>query len=110
MIPELDVITIAAKAALDALDERIETLKSLIPGEKNPLELRPGVGVVLVGIAAVLLIAVFFGPSIGHTHRWIKLAGFQFQPVEVAKVAVLGRRPEPLSETRISTPSSTVVV
>jgi uncharacterized protein YhaN len=48
---------IAAKAALDALDDRLETLKEVTPGSKNPLELQPGVGVAVVGTAAVVLTA-----------------------------------------------------
>ena len=61
---------IAAKAALDALDDRVETLKALVPGVKSPLELRPGVGVVLVGIAAVALAGASFVVEAGALLKW----------------------------------------
>jgi len=44
---------IAAKAALDALDDRLETLKGLAPGRKNPVDAQPGLSVGVVGAAAV---------------------------------------------------------
>ncbi|MCK4410053.1 MAG: hypothetical protein KAW67_08205, partial [Candidatus Eisenbacteria sp.] len=66
---------IAAKAALDALDDRVETLKTLVPGVKSPLELRPGVGVVLVGIAAVALVAAPFLVEMAALVKWGSIAG-----------------------------------
>ena len=66
---------IAAKAGLDALDDRVETLKSLVPGTKSPLELRPGVGVVLVGIAAVALVAAPFLVEVTTLVKWGLIVG-----------------------------------
>ncbi len=65
---------IAAKAALDALDDRVETLKGLGPGVKSPLELRPGVGVVLVGIGAVALVSVPFVVEMWAVLKWVLVA------------------------------------
>jgi len=58
---------IAAKAALDALDDRVETLKALVPGVKSPVDLRPGIGVAVVGGAAVVIAVVPFlmGAAVG---------------------------------------------
>ena len=47
---------IAAKAALDALDDRLETLKELSPGGSNPLYIKPGLTVGVVGVAAIAAI------------------------------------------------------
>ena len=60
----------AAKAALDALDDRVETLKGLVPGVKSPLELRPGVGVVLAGVGAVALAGAPFVVEMGAVLKW----------------------------------------
>ncbi len=38
-------------------------------------------------VAALLLVSCFFFPEINGARRWIRLAGFSFQPSEVAKVA-----------------------
>ncbi|MCK5597320.1 MAG: hypothetical protein KAJ04_07720, partial [Candidatus Eisenbacteria sp.] len=61
---------IAAKAALDALDDRVETLKGLVPGVKSPVDLRPGVGVVAVGVAAVVLAVVPFLVDVAAAVKW----------------------------------------
>ena len=39
----------------------------------------------------ILLVAVFFTPAIGHTHRWFKIPGlgFGFQPSEYAKLIIV---------------------
>ena len=47
---------IAAKAALDALDDRLETLRELSPGGNNPLYMKPGLTVGVVGVAAIAAI------------------------------------------------------
>ncbi len=36
-----------------------------------------------------LLVIVLFMPSINQSHRWIVLAGFRFQPSELAKIVVI---------------------
>ncbi len=66
---------IAAKAALDALDDRVETLKGLVPGVKSPLELRPGVGVALVGVGAVAVAGAPFIVEMGAVLKWGLVAG-----------------------------------
>ncbi|HEX8494536.1 MAG TPA: putative lipid II flippase FtsW [Pyrinomonadaceae bacterium] len=42
----------------------------------------------LLGVTAVLLLAVFAFPRINGAHRWIRVAGFSLQPSEVSKLAV----------------------
>ncbi|MFH1689419.1 MAG: AAA family ATPase [Candidatus Eisenbacteria bacterium] len=66
---------ISAKAALDALDDRVVTLKSLVPGEKSPQELKPGVPVAIVGAAAIASIAVPLLVEMGEMVKWGLIAG-----------------------------------
>ncbi len=50
---------------------------------------RPGVAwAFLFGISSLLLVVLFL-PAIGKTHRWIRVAGFSFQPSEFAKVVLI---------------------
>ncbi|MDT4954605.1 MAG: cell division protein FtsW [Acidobacteriota bacterium] len=42
----------------------------------------------LLGVTALLLLAVFAFPRINGAHRWIKLAGFSVQPSELSKLAL----------------------
>jgi cell division protein FtsW len=42
----------------------------------------------LLGLTALLLLAVFAFPRINGAHRWIKLAGFSVQPSELSKLAL----------------------
>ncbi len=42
----------------------------------------------LLGVTAVLLLAVFAFPRINGAHRWIRLAGFSIQPSELSKIAL----------------------
>ncbi|MHC4922559.1 MAG: FtsW/RodA/SpoVE family cell cycle protein [Planctomycetota bacterium] len=45
---------------------------------------------VLLGVVLVLLVLVLaFGPSINGSRRWFRLAGYSFQPSELAKLAVI---------------------
>lgn len=50
---------------------------------------RPIVIWTAVGIALVLLVAVFGFPKINGTRRWISIPGFTLQPSELAKLAVV---------------------
>lgn len=43
----------------------------------------------LYAIIIILLIGVFFTPSIHNVHRWYRLFGFNFQPSEYAKLIVI---------------------
>jgi cell division protein FtsW len=43
----------------------------------------------LLGITTALLVAVFFLDRSHHTHRWIRVSIFSFQPSEMAKPAVI---------------------
>lgn len=43
----------------------------------------------IIGVAVVLLVAVLFLPSVRGTHRFIRVAGFMFQPSELAKLALI---------------------
>ncbi len=43
----------------------------------------------IFGAAVVLLAACFLFPEINGSHRWIKIAGFSFQPSEIGKVAAV---------------------
>jgi cell division protein FtsW len=45
----------------------------------------PRVLQVAYGITVLLLCVTFFFPAINHAHRWIRFAGFQFQPSEILK-------------------------
>jgi len=42
----------------------------------------------LLGLTALLLLAVFAFPRINGAHRWIRLAGFSVQPSELSKLAL----------------------
>jgi cell division protein FtsW len=42
----------------------------------------------LLGLTAVLLVAVFAFPPINGARRWIRLAGFSLQPSEISKLAL----------------------
>src|SRR6267154_1774627 len=51
---------------------------------------KPAIVFTLLGVTAVLLLAVFFLDRSHNTHRWIKLGGFMsFQPSELAKPALI---------------------
>ena len=43
----------------------------------------------LLGMTTLMLIGVFFLDRSHNTHRWIHLAGFSFQPSEMAKPALI---------------------
>jgi len=49
----------------------------------------PAVVFSLLGITTLMLILVFFLDRAHHTHRWIHLGGFSFQPSEMAKPALI---------------------
>ncbi len=66
---------ISAKAALDALDDRIETLRSLVPGGKSPQDLRPGLPVAIIGATAVALAAVPLFIEMDAGVKWSLIAG-----------------------------------
>lgn len=42
-----------------------------------------------LAVAVGLCFVVFFLPEVRHTHRWIQLPGFSFQPSEMAKVVLI---------------------
>ncbi len=43
----------------------------------------------VMGVSWILLIIVFFMPAVQNVHRWIPLPGFNMQPSEVAKFAII---------------------
>jgi cell division protein FtsW len=49
----------------------------------------PGLVFSLMGLTMLLLISVFFLDRSHHTHRWIHLGGFSFQPSELAKPVLI---------------------
>ena len=50
---------------------------------------RPGVVYALLGVTAVMLVAVLFLPTVNDTHRWIRYGRYvSLQPSEVAKLAL----------------------
>ena len=49
----------------------------------------PGLVFSLMGLTTLLLISVFFLDRSHHTHRWIHLGGFSFQPSELAKPVLI---------------------
>lgn len=44
---------------------------------------------IVLGISVALLVLVLFLPTIQNVHRWIRIAGLQIQPSEIAKFAVI---------------------
>src|SRR5437660_6274659 len=51
---------------------------------------KPAIVFSLLGVTAVLLVAVFFLDRSHNTHRWIRLGAFMsFQPSELAKPALI---------------------
>ena len=66
------------------------------------------IGMILLPISVILLIVVMFTGRINDAARWINIAGFQFQPSEMLKVAVvlflahqLAKRQKTISTQRI---------
>jgi cell division protein FtsW len=49
----------------------------------------PAVVFSLMGVTTLLLISVFFLDRSHHTHRWIHLGGFSFEPSELAKPVLI---------------------
>jgi cell division protein FtsW len=49
----------------------------------------PAVVFSLLGVTTLMLISVFFLDRAHNTHRWIHLAGFSFQPSELAKPVLI---------------------
>jgi cell division protein FtsW len=49
----------------------------------------PAVVFTLLGVTMVVLVAVLFLDRSHNTHRWIRFAGFSFQPSELAKPALI---------------------
>lgn len=43
----------------------------------------------VMGVSWILLILVFFMPAVQNVHRWIPLPGFNVQPSEIAKFAII---------------------
>jgi DNA repair exonuclease SbcCD ATPase subunit len=61
---------IAAKAALDALDDRVETLKTVVPGDKSPTEVRPGVTIAIIGGAAAGIVGAAVLVPMAGVVKW----------------------------------------
>ncbi len=56
---------------------------------------------ILYGISIVILIYVLFQARIGGLERWIRIGGFQFQPSEFAKLAVVMALARYLSQCKL---------
>ncbi len=54
-----------------------------------PFRYYEGLAVVFYGVGLVLLVVVLFAPAIKGAHRWIDIGGFNLQPSEFMKVAVI---------------------
>jgi cell division protein FtsW len=50
---------------------------------------RPAVVFSVLAVVVSALVLTFFLPATAHTHRWIQLPGFSFQPSELAKIALV---------------------
>lgn len=71
----------------------------------------------LLAVVALMLVAVFFGPSINGTRRWFGIGGLGIQPSELAKIAcvlftalTLERRMHRIDDVRYSLSSIAMVV
>ncbi len=78
----------------------------------------PAVVFSFLSLATVLIALTYFLPATANTHRWIRFAGFSFQPAELAKLAVvvflayfLERRRDRINDARFTLlPVGVVVV
>ncbi len=69
----------------------------------------PAVVFPFLSLVTVLLALTYFLPETANTHRWIRFAGFSFQPAELAKLAVvvflayfLERRADRINDARFT--------
>lgn len=54
-----------------------------------PFRYYEGMAVIFYGIGLVLLVGVLFAPAVKGAHRWIDIGGFNLQPSEFMKIAVI---------------------
>ena len=66
-------------------------LVALIGAFKFPVEhLRKWSTFIYIGALGLMLATMFAGETYGTTAKlWLKIAGFSFQPIEIAKVAII---------------------
>ncbi len=80
----------------------------ILLGVRRPFYKSPAVVFCLLGLTFGLLLLALFLPPIAKTNRWVVLAGFRFQPSELAKISLvlflawyLDRKREKIREFRI---------
>jgi cell division protein FtsW (lipid II flippase) len=54
-----------------------------------PFRYYEGMAVVFYGVGLLLLVAVLFAPAVKGARRWIDIGGFNLQPSEFMKIAVI---------------------
>lgn len=57
---------------------------------RTELLIDPRLARVGLGVAWLMLAAVFLGPEVANTHRWLSLGGLSLQPSVVARLALIG--------------------
>jgi cell division protein FtsW len=82
-------------------------LTAVISSLKYPLYLKQKMVITVLTLAIIGLIAVFFLGKVNNSYRWIRFAGFSFQPSEFAKITivlylahVLSRKTNDVNDTR----------
>lgn len=79
----------------------------IIASWRHPIYLDPKFVWFALVLSCIALVIVFFGSKINNSYRWIRFAGFSFQPSELAKIStvlylsyILGRKNEDVNNLK----------